>query len=399
MRKTKSFPLLAAVAAATALAATVSAAPAGASTQRSSAISCSGQLSIGMLAPLTGGAGFIGQEQLSWAKLAIKTLPKTMGLNVKLVLGDAPVEQGPSAAQTVAQKFIANKSMVAILGGSTSGSVAATSKSFQQAGLVQVSSSATNADLTKGDNQKATKAFFRVVPADDFQGPTDAKYMVDVLKAKNVAIIDFQEPYSQGLAAQVEKSLKEAKITTSHQSIPNTVTDFSSYVTKVPSDADIVFFPSQKPGDAQAFAQQLVEQGKKAKVFGGDGTNGPGAFKATGAYVSNFAPQIDTIAADKAIIAAWKKDNPGKSLGSFGPPTYGAVQVLLMAIKGACDKGKGSIVARGAVIQNVKKVVVPDGKWILGGKFEWSKVNTNDPNTSKYYIMQIQSNGTYKVVN
>ena len=107
-------------------------------------------------------------------------------------------------------------------------------------------------------------------------------------------IIDFQEPYSQGLAGEVEKALKAAGVTTSHQSIDNKVTDFSNYVTKVPSDADIVFFPSQKPGDAQAFAQQLVEQGKKAKVFGGDGTNGPGAFKAAGSYVSNFAPQIDT---------------------------------------------------------------------------------------------------------
>ena len=42
--------------------------------------------------------------------------------------------------------------------------------------------------------------------------------------------------------------LKAAGVTVSHQSIPNTVTDFSSYVTNVPSDADIVFFPSQKPG-------------------------------------------------------------------------------------------------------------------------------------------------------
>jgi branched-chain amino acid transport system substrate-binding protein len=322
-----------------------------------------------------------------------------MGLKVKLVQGDAPAEQGPSAAQTVAQKFISNKNLVAVIGGSTSGSVAATSKAFNQAGLVQISSSATRTTLTKGDNQEATKSFFRVIPADDYQGPTDAKYMIGVLKVKNVAIIDFQEPYSQGLAGEVEKALKAAGVTTSHQSIPNTVTDFSSYVTKVPSDADIVFFPSQKPGDAQSFAQQLVEQGKKAKVFGGDGTNGPGAFKATGAYVSNFAPQIDTIASDKALIAAWKKANPGKSLGSFGPPTYGAVQVALMAIKAACDKGKGSLAKRGAVIQNVKKVTIPNGKWILGGAFAWSKVNSNDPNTSRFYIMQIQSNGTYKLVN
>ena len=230
-----------------------------------------------MLAPLTGGAGFLGQEQLSWARLAIKTLPKTMGLKVKLVPGDAPAEQGPSAAQTVAQKFVANKTMVGVIGGSTSGSVAATSKTFNAAGMVQISSSATRTTLTKGDNQEATKSFFRVVPADDFQGPTDAKYMIDVLKVKNVAIIDFQEPYSQGLAGEVEKALKDAGVTTSRQSIDNKVTDFSYFVTKVPTDADIVFFPSQKPGDAQAFAQQLAEQGKKAKVFGGDGVNGPGA--------------------------------------------------------------------------------------------------------------------------
>src|SRR3954447_3819827 len=285
MRKAKSFPLFAAVAAATALAATVSAAPAAAkSTHATAGLSCSSTLHIGMLTPLTGGAGFIGQEQLSWAKLAIKTLPKTMGLKVRLVPGDAPVEQGPSAAQTVAQKFVANKSMIGVIGGSTSGSVAATSKTFNSAGMVQISSSATRTTLTKGDNQEATKSFFRVIPADDYQGPTDAKYMIDVLKVKNVAIIDFQEPYSQGLAGEVEKALKAAGVTTSHQSIDNKVTDFSNYVTKVPNDADIVFFPSQKPGDAQAFAQQLIEQGKKAKVFGGDGSNDSSAFKAAGSF-------------------------------------------------------------------------------------------------------------------
>ena len=398
MKKAKSFPLFAAVAAATALAATVTAAPAAAKTQRASAINCSSTLQIGMLAPLTGGAGFIGQEQLSWAKLAVKTLPKTMGLKVKLVPGDAPAEQGPSAAQTVAQKFIANKAMVGIIGGSTSGSVAATSKAFHQAGLAQISSSATRTTLTKGDNQEATKSFFRVIPADDYQGPTDAKYMIDVLKVKNVVVFDFQEPYSQGLAGEVEKALKAANVTVSHQSVANTVTDFSSYVTKVPSDADIVFFPSQKPGDAQTLASQLAEQGKKAKVFGGDGVNDPSSFKTAGSFVSNFAPQITSIAADKALIAAWKKDNPGKTVGSFGPPTYGAVQVMLKAIKAACDKGKGKLAKRGAVIANVRKVTVDSG-WILGGKFGWSKVNTNDVNTTKFYIMQIQSDGSYKVVN
>ena len=122
-------------------------------------------------------------------------------------------------------------------------------------------------------------------------------------------------------------------------------------MTKVPSDADIVFFPTQKPPDAQTFAQQLLEQGKKAKVFGGDGSNDSTAFKAAGSYVSNFAPDITGIAADAAIIAGWKKDNPGKPVGSFGPPTYGAAQVLLNAIKLACTADHGVLKARQDVLR------------------------------------------------
>jgi branched-chain amino acid transport system substrate-binding protein len=398
MKKTTSFPLFAAVAAATALAATVTAAPASAQPARASAgLSCSSTLKLALVTPLTGGAGFLGQQQSSWAKYAVKTLAPTMGLKIKLVLGDTPVEQGAAVAQTLAQKYVADKSVVGVIGPSTSGAVAAASKTLTQAGILHISESATRTTLTKGDNQEAGNAFYRVVPADDIQGPTDASYMMKTLKVKNVVVIDFQEPYSQGLASAVETALKAGGVTVSHLSISNTTTDFSTFVTKVPADADIVFFPTQKPGDAQAFAQQLAEQGKKAKVFGGDGSNDSSAFKAAGSYVSNFAPDISGIASDKAIIAGWQKDNKGKTLGSFGPPTYGAVQVMLKAIKAACVKGHGSIAKRGAVVQSVKGVSVPTN-WILGGSFKWGKANLHDPANAKFYIFQIQSDGTYKLV-
>ena len=123
----------------------------------------------------------------------------------------------------------------------------------------------------------------------------------------------------------------------------------------MPNDAEVVFFPSQQAADAQTFAQQLLEQGKKAKVFGGDGTNSPDQFKVAGSYVSNFAPDISGIAANKALIDGWKKDNPSATLGSFGPPDLLAVEVALNAIKKACDAGKGTIANRSVVIRNVKR--------------------------------------------
>jgi branched-chain amino acid transport system substrate-binding protein len=361
----------------------------------SSKISCKSNLKLALVTPLTGGAGFLGNEQLSWAKYAIKTLPRTLGLRITLVTGDTPVEQGPAPAQALAQKYVADKSVVGVIGPSTSGAVAASSQTYFQAGIAHISESATRTSLTKGTNKEATPAFFRVIPGDYIQGPSDANFMITKLHVKKVVLLDFQEPYSLGLADAAEAVLKAKGVATIRLSAPNTTTDYSSYVTKVPADADIVFFPTQKPPDAQTFARQLVEQGKKAKVFGGDGSNAPDQFNAAGSYVSNFAPDITGIPADKALIAGWKKDNPGKTVGSFGPPTYGAVQVMLHAIKLACNAGHGSLVDRRAVVRNVKRVRIAN--WILGGSFRFS-TKSNDPLNAKFYIFQIQSNGTYKLV-
>jgi branched-chain amino acid transport system substrate-binding protein len=358
--------------------------------------SCSKTITMPLVTPITGGAGFLGAEQASWAKYAIKSLAPGMHLKVKFVTGDTPVEQGPAPAQTLAQKYVGDPSVLAILGPSTSGAVAASTKTYYAAKLAHISPSATRTDLTKTVNgtNEGTPAFFRDVPGDYIQGPSDANFMIKNLKVKKVVIMDFQEPYSLGLAAAVDQTLKAAGVSTTRLSAPNTTTDYSAYVTKVPNDADVVFFPTQKPGDAQTFAQQLIEQGKKAKVFGGDGSNDSTAFKVPGSYVSNFAPDITGIKADAALVSGWKKDNPGKSVGSFGPPSYGAAQIALNAIKLACAQGHGSA-TRQSVFQNMKKVSIPN--WILGGTFKWS-TKSNDPLNAKFYIFQIQSNGSYKLV-
>ena len=80
--------------------------------------------------------------------------------------------------------------------------------------------------------------------------------------------------------------------------------------------------------------------------------------------------------------------------GLAGPPSYGATQVLLNAIKQACTTGKGSIDRQG-VLRKVKQVVIKN--WILGGTFRFSS-KSNDPLNAKFYIFQIQSNGSYKLV-
>ena len=365
------------------------------SVTKTQAINCKNTVKLALITPLTGGGGFIGQEQLAWAKYGVKTLAKKYGLKVQLLQGDTPIEKGNGEAVVVAQKFISDPSVLVTIGPATSGGAAAASAALTAAGIAQISPSATRTSLTKGANKEATNAFFRVVPGDYIQGPSDATYMVDKLKAKKVAIVDFQEPYSVGLADAAETVLKKKNVSITRLSTSVNTTDFSSLVTRVPNDADIVFFPTQQAADAQTFAQQMLEQGKKAKVFGGDGTNSPTAFKVAGSYVSNFAPDISGIPANKALIDGWKKDNPSATLGSFGPPSYLAVEVALNAIKKACDGGKGTIANRKLVIRNVKKINLKTT--LLGGPFRFS-TKSNDPLNGKFYVFQIQSNGSYKLV-
>ena len=233
-----------------------------------------------------------------------------------------------------------------------------------------------------------------MVPGDYIQGPSDARFMIDKLKVKKVVLVDFQEPYSQGLVETMDPLLKAKNVSTSRISIPNTVTDFSSFVTRVPTDADIVFFATQKPGDAQTFAKQLVEQGRRAKVFGGDRANNNVVQHPRRIRFELRAGHLgyqDVQGHPRRL----EEGQSGGDAGSFGPPTYLAVQVALNAIKRACNKGNGTIENRRDVFRNVKRIFVKDS--ILGGNFRFS-TKSNDPLNGKFYIFQIQSNGKYKLI-
>ena len=104
--------------------------------------------SLGIAAPLTGPAAFIGQEQLSWAQFAIASYNRQYGSNYKLVQGDTQLSA--SLARTVARRFVSNRSIMGVIGPSTSQAVISGAALFKSANLAAVSGSATRTDLTKG---------------------------------------------------------------------------------------------------------------------------------------------------------------------------------------------------------------------------------------------------------
>jgi branched-chain amino acid transport system substrate-binding protein len=298
----------------------------------------SGTVKIGILAPITGPAASIGQEQLNFGKLAVEDFNKANGTTYELVEGDTQLD--PAKATDAAQRFAADNDIYVIVGPAGSQEVLAVAPVLGKVNLPMISPSATRTDLT----EQGFKNFFRVVPRDDVQGATDANFMIDQLKAKKVWVIDDQTAYSTGLRDVVVQVLKDKGVAATTESITQKDTDFSALVTKMKGDApDAVFLPWQLANQAAVFAKQMAEQGVKATIFGSDGLFSAkdfidGAAGATeGAYVSNFAPDIKSIAASKPVADAYQAKYG--DFTSFGAPTYAAMMVALEAVQRAEKSG------------------------------------------------------------
>src|SRR5215213_9417513 len=372
--------VVAGVAAASASAVQRSASPAAVTASQATACT-SGQ--IGFLGPLTGPVAFLGKEQGNWAKWALENFNKANGTAFRLKQGDTQLN--PKLALTVGTKFVADSSLLVTTGPAGSQEVIAVGPLFKRKSMPYISASATNATLTKG----LYPTFSRVVGSDTAQGRSDALFMVNKLKAKRVVIIDDQEAYSTGLAASATAILKANKVNVQRESVNQKVVDFSSLVTKVPSNTDVVFLPWQVASNGQLFAEQMQEQGKTAKIFGSDGLDS-GDFTISGAYVSSFARDIHGLAGTAKVISGYNKKY-GTKWSTFGPPAYVAAQVIATAYKAACADGSAS---RAELLKQIHSTHIPHS--ILGLPVSFD--NHGELKGAKFYVSQIQSNGKHKLV-
>jgi branched-chain amino acid transport system substrate-binding protein len=338
---------------------------------------------IGVMGGFTGARAAIGQEELNFAKLAVARFNTLNHTKISLIQGDIQVE--PAKASVVAQQFASNRKILAIVGPDASFAVDAAGPILTKAKVAFVSGSATRVSLTGGQYP----TFFRVAPNDDVQGPTDANFMIKTLKAKKVVLVDNQTDYSIGLNTSVEKVLQAAGVSVTHISTQTTQTDFSAAIATIGSDVNVVFLPLEVPANAQLFADQMTVQGKHAILFGADSVFSPTDFHPEGAYASSFAPDIHDLAADAALVKAYKAKY-GDFATPFGPVVYAAADVVLRAVKSACLQGTPT---RAKVLAAVRKTRIPNS--ILGGTLRFTP--NGEPVNARFYVFKVV-NGKYRLI-
>ncbi len=228
-------------------------------------------IKIGHVGPTSGAIAHLGKDNENGARMAIEEWnAKGVSIGGTKVTFELLAEDDagdPKQGTAVATKLVDAK-VNGVIGHLNSGTTIPASKIYSDAGIPQISPSATNPLYTR----QGFKTTFRVVADDVHLGSTLGKYAVKELKGKSIGVIDDRTAYGQGVAEQFEKAVKDAGGTVAgHEFTTDKATDFNAILTNLKGKkVDIVFFGGM---DAVAgpMIKQMAQLGIKAKFMGGDG--------------------------------------------------------------------------------------------------------------------------------
>jgi len=295
-----------------------------------------GTVKIGFEGPLSGDNAQLGINEVNAVELAVKeaNASNKFGFKVTLVKSDdvGDPAKAPAAATTLQQ----DSAILGVIGPSFSGATLAVGASYDQAGLVLVSPSATNPTLTSSH----FKSFHRVVPPDSVEGKEAGDWLATkATKTKKVYVIDDLSDYGKGAADAVQAELKAKGISVVRDGVDAKTTDYSPIAQKVKAaNVDALFYGGYDT-QAAAFAKALKQSGfsgvtmtgnggKSSKFTQGAGAAGNGWYFSCGCLDATVAPQAKSFA--DAYKAMFNADS-----STYSPEAYDATNALLTAIKAA----------------------------------------------------------------
>lgn len=306
-----------------------------------SIVSCSSSggdsdvIRIGVFEPLTGANGAGGADEYDGIKLANKLNPTVLGKKIVLVAVDNKSDkvEAANAATVLAQKEKVN----AVIGSWGSSLSMSGGPIFAEAKIPAVAVSATNPNVTKGNEY-----YFRVCFLDPFQGTVGAAYAFNVLKAKKVAILrEVSNDYSVGLAKffvdQFVKLSGDEKSIVATSDYNTGDQDFSAQLTNIKQfEPDAIFAPGNYTESA-LIIKQARALGIKAQFIGGDTWDAATFLEVGGAAVEGatfstfFANDVPINKTSEVFLKAFR-DEFKKEPAAVSALGYDAYMVILDAI-------------------------------------------------------------------
>jgi branched-chain amino acid transport system substrate-binding protein len=291
---------------------------------------------IGQSSPLTGPQAHLGKDNDNGARLAIDEInaanPTLGGKPVVFELVSEDDAADPKTATTVAQRLV-DEGVAGVIGHLNSGATIPASKVYFDAGIPQVSPSATAVKYTT----QGFKTAFRVMTNDEQQGKVLGAYAAKL--GKKIAIIDDRTAYGQGLADEVEKAAKVAGVeVVAREYTTDRASDFMAILTSIKGKTpDVVFFGGMDP-QAAPLAKQMRQLGMSAQFLGADGAQTPKFIELAGPDAEGCIASMPGLPLDNMPGgAAFRQKFEAKygQIQNYAPYAYDAARVLVEAMKRA----------------------------------------------------------------
>ena len=290
--------------------------------------------------PLSGWQAEGGQTLAGGVRLMAAEINKTGGLlgyQIKVVPVDD--EADPDTAAKVAEEIKAavdnGDRVIGVIGHYNSGETSVGMETYKDLPLIVITATASDVSIT----QKGYRNFFRVNATDAAQAPFVAKFLVEKLGAKRIAVVYADNDYGRGLREQMTKALTSLGQTPAASiEIKEGAASQADAVAKIKaSQADAVFLAGYET-EGYVLLPELRDAGVTTPFLCSDGClpyafideSGPAA---EGAYVSGITPDAHAVA-----NAAWWKayqQVENRNPGTYSTAGYSAMNVLAEGIKSA----------------------------------------------------------------
>jgi len=300
---------------------------------------------IGFVGALTGDNANLGLNIRDAMKVAIEQ--ENQGGGAKIRMKEFDTAGDPAQASTIKDRFLTDREVLGIVGPAFSGETKALLPSIQDAGLVMISSSATNAALpTVVPN---ASVFHRVIADDALQARGIVEYLSKD-SPRSLTVVHDNSEYGKGLADDVVKqaTAKNITLTGAAEIVDPKAQDFSATVNKIKSANPSHLFYGGYYAEAGRFRKQLNDANVKPTFVSGDGsldngfTSAAGAAAAEGARLTcpcNLA--LDSSTGKLKTFYDDFKRIIGKDPGLYSPEAYDAAKILIAGIKaGNTDRPK-----------------------------------------------------------
>jgi branched-chain amino acid transport system substrate-binding protein len=307
---------------------------------------------IGVAGPITGPNAAFGAQLQKGAEQAAADINAAGGINgEKIVLSIGDDVSDPKQGISVANKFVAD-GVHFVVGHFNSGVTIPASEVYAENGVLVITPSATNPQLT----ERGLWNTFRTCGRDDQQGAVAGAYLAANFKDGKIAVIHDKTPYGQGLADETKKALNGAGVTeTMYEGINVGDKDFSALIAKMKEAGVGVVYYGGLHTEAGLLMRQMADQGLKASFMSGDGIVSNELASIAGDAVNGtlmtFAPDPRKNPAAKDLVEKFRA-------AGFEPEAYTLYSYAALQIVAAAANKAG-----GNDAQKVAETIKAGGPW------------------------------------